>query len=331
MTELEASSAARHDQRDDHPPTSDESEGFVNNGFRYSDEVGLDAVGESVLEFYATRYTHSTRAQWLERIASGAVQLDGQRVPCDTVLRAGQVLTYDRAPWVEPDAPTTFGVIYADDQIVAVDKPAGLPVLPGGQHLDSTLLALVRARFAGDAPPSPVHRIGRGTSGIVVFARTPHARRELTRAFARRRVTKLYRALVRGTGLPREQVIDLPIGRVPYPPTGHLSAATADGAPAKSVCVLLREDREHSQSLLEVRIVTGRTQQIRIHTAAIGHPLVGDRLYTAGGRPAALVAGTRPPLPGDCGYLLHATHLAFAHPASGERIAFDCAPPPLLR
>jgi 23S rRNA pseudouridine1911/1915/1917 synthase len=192
-------------------------------------------------------------------------------------------------------------------------------------------LAFVRVRFAGDVPPSPVHRIGRGTSGIVLFARTRDALRALTAAFAERRVTKLYRALVRGVGLPPEQQIDVPIGRVSYPPTGYLYAATADGAPSRSVCRLLHEDREQSQSLVEVRIVTGRAHQIRIHAAAVGHPLVGDPLYVAGGGPAPLVAASRAPLPGDCGYHLHAHRLAFRHPSSQQLVEIVSPPPPLLR
>ncbi len=303
----------------------------MNKGYRYSDEIDRAAVGESILAFYTTRYTHSTKAEWLGRITSGAVRLDGRRVACDEVLRIGQVLTYDRAPWVEPEAPATFGVIYVDDDVVAVEKPSGLPVLPGGHHLDSTLLALVRARFDGEVPPSPIHRLGRGTSGIVLFARTKRALRELNTAFAQRRVTKLYRALVCGGGLPGEQVIDVPIGRVPYPPTGFLSAAMADGVPSRSVCVLLREDLERQQSVVEVRIVTGRTQQIRIHMAAIGHSLVGDPLYVSGGGPARLVVGERAPLPGDCGYHLHATRLTFRHPTSREQIELESIPPPMLR
>jgi 23S rRNA pseudouridine1911/1915/1917 synthase len=303
----------------------------VNQGYCYSNQVDGDAAGESVVAFYTRRYRHSTEAQWLDRIARGAVRLDGQRVASDVRLRAGQILTYERAPWAEPDTPTTFAVLYADAQIIAVDKPAGLPVLPGGGRLERTLLALVRARFDGDVPPSPVHRIGCGTSGIVLFARTKEALRALTAAFAARRVTRLYRALAEGVGLPAQQQVDVPVGRVGYPPTGYLYAASAGGAPSRSVFRLLCEDRAQSRSLLEVRIVTGRAQQIRIHAAAIGHPLVGDPLYVAGGVPAPLVAGVRAPLPGDCGYHLHATRLTFRHPASRQPVEIVCHPPPRLR
>lgn len=303
----------------------------MNRGFCYKDEIGLDGAGESVIAFYTTRYTHSSEREWRERIEQGAVRLDGAMVAPGTLLRAGQTLSYERAPWNEPDAPSTFEVLHEDGDLLAVDKPSGLPVLPGGHYLDHTLLALVRARFTGEVPPSPLHRLGRATSGIVLFARTEEALRRLTAEFVERRIAKIYRALVAGVGLPSEQVVDAPIGRVPYPPTGKLHAATRDGAPSKSFFRLLAEDREHSQSLVEVRIVTGRPHQIRIHAAVIGHPLVGDPLYIAGGGPGPVVPGRRPPLPGDCGYHLHAMRLAFRHPRTGEDLEVFSPPPPPLR
>ncbi len=303
----------------------------MNRGFCYRDEIDRDGAGESVLAFYTSRYAHSSEHEWLERIERGAVRLDGAVVTPSTVLRTGQTLSYERAPWAEPEAPSTFDVLYEDDDLVAVDKPSGLPVLPGGHYLDHTLLALVRARFTGEVPPSPLHRLGRATSGVVLFARTEEALRRMTSEFVERRIVKIYRALVAGVGLPSEQVVDVPIGRVPYAPTGELHAATGDGAPSKSVFRLLSENGERSASLVEVRIVTGRPHQIRIHAAAIGHPLIGDPLYIAGGGPAPLVGRRRPPLPGDCGYHLHAMRVAFKHPKTGEGLEVFSRPPPLLR
>jgi 23S rRNA pseudouridine1911/1915/1917 synthase len=303
----------------------------VNRGFCYEDEIDRAAAGESVLAFYTSRYTHSSEREWLERIEQGAVRLDGAVVNPATALRAGQTLSYQRAPWTEPEAPSTFGVLYEDSDLLAVDKPSGLPVLPGGHYLDHTLLALVRARFAGAVPPSPLHRLGRATSGIVLFARTEEASRRMTAQFAERRIEKIYRALVTGVGLPAEQVVDVPIGRVSYAPTGKLHAATTNGAPSKSVFRVLAENVERSESLVEVRIVTGRPHQIRIHAAAIGHPLVGDPLYVSGGGPGPLVSGRRPALPGDCGYHLHAMRLAFRHPRTGEGVVAFSPPPSSLR
>lgn len=300
----------------------------MNNGYTYENQIDGDAEGETVLAYYATRYRHSTESEWRERVERGAVQLDGRVVATDAVLRAGQRLTYRRAPWAEPEAPSGFGTIYEDAEVLVVDKPSGLPVLPGGGHLENTLLAQVRRRYGGDIAPSPLHRLGRGTSGIVLFARTKRALQRLTCAFVARRITKVYRALVQGVGLPAEQTIDVPIGRVAYPPIGQLHAALREGVPATSVCRLLHEDHERSRSLVEVRIVTGRTHQIRIHMAAIGHPLVGDPLYVVGGGPAPLIPGARAPLPGDCGYHLHAWRLVFSHPATGAEM--DLASPPPL-
>ena len=303
----------------------------MNSGYTYTDIVDGDGAGETVLVFYTTRYTHSSEAVWRERIESGAVLVDGKRVSENIELLNGQELTYHREAWQEPVAPRTFEVLYEDAQIIAVDKPSGLPVLPGGHHLENTLLSAVRERFGGEVPPSPLHRLGRGTSGIVLFARDVNALRQLTNAFRNRTITKVYRALVEGVGLEQAFVVRQPIGRIPYPPTGELYAASPKGKPAVSECKVLQEDRRLVQTLLDVKIITGRPHQIRIHVAAAGHPLVGDPLYVSGGGPAAIVADQRPPLPGDVGYHLHARLLEFVHPRTGESVRVVATPPKPLR
>lgn len=303
----------------------------MNTGYTYTDIVGADAEGETVLAFYTSRYTHSTEDEWRDRIDSGLVKLDGK--PADGVerLQRGQRLTYDRKAWEEPEAPRTFDVLYEDEQIIAVNKPSGLPVLPGGHHLENTLLSAVRERYGGEVPPSPLHRLGRGTSGIVLFARDARSLRLLSKAFQARSITKIYRALVAGTGLEPTFNVETPIGKVVYPPTGELFAATSDGKPSTSECRVLWEDTDRDETLLDVKIITGRPHQIRIHAAAAGHPLVGDPLYDAGGIPKPLVDDERPPLPGDVGYHLHARLLEFQHPMSGETVRVEANPPDILR
>jgi 23S rRNA pseudouridine1911/1915/1917 synthase len=195
-----------------------------------------------------------------------------------------------------------------------------LPTLPNGGFLEHTLRHLVR-RLHPEA--TAVHRLGRGTSGLVLFARTPEARRRLAADWREGRVEKDYLALVHG--VPEAAFsIDAPIGSVPHPRLGHVHAASPDGRPSLSHVRLLQA--RDGRSLCVVRIPTGRPHQIRIHLAFAGHPLVGDPLYVAGGVP-----GPDPGLPGDPGYRLHAWRLRFEHPASARTIEIESAPPPELR
>jgi len=206
--------------------------------------------------------------------------------------------------------------------LLAVAKPSGLPTLPGGGFLEHTLLARVRLRAAS---ASPVHRLGRGTSGVVLFAKTLPAARSIEAAWRERRVVKVYRDLVEGSP-PRDAfAVEAAIGPLPHPRLGKVHAADAQGKPSRSEARVL--ERREGASLVEVRIETGRPHQIRIHMAAAGHPLAGDPLYAAGG-------GFREggeALPGDTGYLLHAMRLSLAHPVTGKPFEAECRPPRELR
>lgn len=303
----------------------------TNHGWTYANRIDARSEGETVLGFYTSRYPHSTRETWSERISLGIVRLDGAPTSPDAVLSRGQRLTYSRPSWQEPDVPGPFAVLHEDDAVLAVAKPSGLPVLPGGNHLENTLLAFVRSRYGDDPLPAPVHRIGRATSGIVLFARTAEAGRSLSEDLLTGRIEKVYRALACGTDMPDRFDVETPIGRVPYPRIGTLHAAAPDGRPSHSVCRVLHRDRDNDRALLSVRILTGRPHQIRIHLAAAGHPLVGDPLYGFGGLPLPPPSVGRLPLPGDCGYHLHAHKVRFTHPDTGEAVEIVCQPPPLLR
>lgn len=207
--------------------------------------------------------------------------------------------------------------------MLAVSKPAGLPTLPGGGFLRNTLLHLVRG-YAADA--APVHRLGRWTSGVTLFARTPHARLELSRQFARREVGKRYRALAAGTPATDDFEITVPIGRVAHGALDSIHAAATNAATAKPATSRVRvlERRPETDSFLcDVSIDTGRPHQIRIHLAAAGHPLVGDPLYPIGGIPDP----TSTALPGDPGYLLHAAELVFRHPNGRTAARVRSTPP----
>lgn len=292
----------------------------LNDGFTYRERVDPDFAGRDVVAFLAARHRHSTEEEWRDRLARGEIEIDGGRE--ETLLSAGQTVVWHRPPWDECDVPATYAVIHADQALVAVDKPRGLPTLPGGGFLASTLLALVRAEFPG---ASPMHRLGRETSGLVLFARSAQAGAALQAAWRAHAVHKRYRAL--GSGVPAQDVlqIDAPIGPVPHPRLGTVHAASPGGKPAHSRAAVLA--RRGDCTLFEVAITTGRPHQIRIHLAFAGHPLVGDPLYAAGGLPRA----DRPGLPGDGGYFLHAERLSFAHPITGAPFELRAPPPPELQ
>jgi 23S rRNA pseudouridine1911/1915/1917 synthase len=293
----------------------------LNRGWTYREQVGPESDGLTVLEFLAATRLHSTSEEWARRLERGEVEIEGQRVSCTAVLRPGQIIVWHRPPWDEEEVPTNFKIVHEDDAIVAIDKPSGLPTMPAGGFLNHTLLTLIRDRYP---EASPLHRLGRHTSGLVLFARTRTAASELARAWRDHTVKKTYRALALGETRTEMFVIDVPIGSVPHPLLGTVHAAAEGGKPSHSVAVVLEGGRD--RTLFSVDITTGRPHQIRIHLAYAGHPLIGDPLYEAGGG-----LKRHPGLPGDGGYLLHAERLQFAHPITGARMTLQATPPPALQ
>jgi 23S rRNA pseudouridine1911/1915/1917 synthase len=303
-----------------------------NRGYDYPDVISPLDEPLPVAFFYAHHYPHSTEAEWREKIARGEVTLNGRTARADDVLRRGDRLVYRRPPWEEPDAPREFGTLYEDEDVLAFDKPSGLPVLPGGFFLETTLLRLARARY-GDGC-SPLHRLGRGTSGVILFTRNPPAARALATAMFERRILKVYLALAAGTSMPDAFTVDAPIGPVPHtlPPTVNAYRPGPGGRPSVSHVKVLRRDPGRDVTLVEVTIPTGRPHQIRIHLAYAGFPLVGDPLYRAGGLPRAdgvddEIATT----PGATGYRLHSWKIRFPHPSRGGEVEVVSPPPETLR
>jgi 23S rRNA pseudouridine1911/1915/1917 synthase len=158
----------------------------------------------------------------------------------------------------------------------------------------------------------------------MLWARTGLARQRISSAW-RTHVRRVYRTLVQGVLEDGERTIEAPIGLVPHPLLGTVFAATPRGKPSLSRVRLL--ERRRDTSLVEVELLTGRPHQIRIHLAAAGHPLMGDRLYAVGGVPKSDSRA----LPGDLGYLLHAERVRFPHPETGHPVEVTCLPPPSLR
>lgn len=289
----------------------------MNEGFEYRERIGPAEDGCDLLGYLVRRYRHSDQATWRARLLGGELSLDESLARPGDLLRAGQSLVWRRPPWEEPPVPLAWAVLHRDADLLAVAKPRGLPTVPNGGFLTHTLLHRVRLVFP-DAVP--LHRLGRGTSGLVLFALTPRARSVVSAAWRTARVEKSYRALAAGVPDRESFSIDAPIGPVPHPRLGSVHAARPDGKPAVSHVRVLEARKD--ASLLEVSIETGRPHQIRIHLAWAGHPLVGDPLYGPGGVPLS-----EPGLPGDPGYRLHAQRLALAHPTTGARLVIECPSP----
>uniref|UniRef100_A0A7C9DP48 Pseudouridine synthase RsuA/RluA-like domain-containing protein n=1 Tax=Opuntia streptacantha TaxID=393608 RepID=A0A7C9DP48_OPUST len=344
-----------------------------NEGLTYHDVVSSSDSGLSLIEFYSTKHKSSAPLQgWLLRIQNGQVMIDGETVTDpNLILRDGSELVYHRLPWKEPEAPYLLEVLYKDDDMIALNKPAGLQVLPGGLFQQRTVLTQLQWHAnkntiypAQEVHPVPVHRLGRGTSGVLLCAKTKRAKSCLAAYFAdgtlsvrgkrdmhsdlgvERRITKIYRALVKGIIDMNEVVIDQPIGTMRYPGVARgLYVALASGKPALSKVRVLERDVKKDQTLVQVEIQSGRPHQIRIHLSFIGHPLLGDPLYVAGGQPncfgSELVDGSfaedggyqRPakPVPGDCGYHLHAHEVTLSHPTTNEVIKIIAPLPSMLQ
>ena len=297
---------------------------MLNRGYAYTTIIGSKHHRQTLLSHLASLYPHSTPQAWQQYLNNGEVTLNGIIATGSESLTSGQTLVWNRPPWIEPDAPQHFQVLLDDPHLLAVNKPSGLPTLPGGGFLENTLLRLVQKQFPS---ANPVHRLGRGTSGIVLFAKTPQAASHLEANWNTPKIQKIYRALAQNIAQHDAYEILTPIGLVPHPRLGQVWAASPGGKPSRSLArVIARSTRNTTNAgatTFEVSLYSGRPHQIRIHLASIGHPLVGDPLYGIGGQPLENLPG----LPGDGGYFLHAQFLKFHHPITGEPINLEAALP----
>ena len=330
----------------------------LNGGWIYRDRVDPANHALSLSAFYAGRYRHSGREVWLQRLKAGEIRHNGEGVQVDGPLAVGDRLTWHRPPWREEAVPERWPVVFDDGDLYVMDKPRGLPVLPGGGWLEHTVLRLLERRFpeagsrAQGGVPRPVHRLGRHTTGLLVCARTPMMRswlsaqlRESTAAaldvagglgqacssgWPAWPCRKTYRALTAPFPLalaPGESLeITTSICRKPHPLLGQIWAgsgsADVDGLlPAISRITLL--ERREDASLVAVTIGSGRPHQIRIHLASIGAPLLRDPLFLPGGKAHP---GMRP---GEGGYLLHAHQLRLPLPNGAELELVAPCPPEL--
>jgi len=306
---------------------------MLNRGYAYTTIISSKYHGQTLLSHLATLYSHSTAQAWQQKLNNGEVALNGVVATGSESVTLGQTLVWNRPPWIEPDSPQHFEVLFEDSHLLAVNKPGGLPTLPGGGFMENTLLRLVQKHTPG---ANPVHRLGRATTGIVLFAKTPRAAAYLFANWNTPKIQKIYRALAQNVAQHDAYEILTPIGLVPHPLIGSVWAANPSGKPSKSLAKVISRSFDSPSTdspstdspstgttTFEVSLNSGRPHQIRIHLASVGHPLVGDPLYGLTGRPLENLPG----LPGDGGYFLHAQYLKFHHPITGEQINLEAALP----
>ncbi|MEY2470746.1 MAG: rRNA synthase [Actinomycetota bacterium] len=285
-----------------------------------------DALAGERLDRIVALETDLTRNAASALVSSGAVTVNGAVVTKGSArVATGDVIAAVLAPVVDDslvaEPGVAFDVVYEDDDVIVVDKPAGLVVHPGAGRAAGTLVHGLVARYpeivsVGERDrPGIVHRLDSGTSGLMVVARTEAARATLVEMLSAREVSRQYRALAWGEVAGEEGLIDAPIGRSERERTKM--AITADGREARTRFVVLeRFASPVPVTLLECHLDTGRTHQIRVHLASIKHPVVGDTRY---GRARPAITCDRP--------FLHAERLAFSHPITGEEMAFGSALP----
>lgn len=286
--------------------------------------VTTEESGQRLDRLVAARFPALSRAQLQRLIKSGALTVNQRPSKPSYRAEAG-----DRISFVLPEAPEEvvqpepipLDIVYEDQVLLAVNKPAGMVVHPAAGHTSGTLVNALLAYIpqiadvSGQERAGIVHRLDKDTSGLLLVAKDSQAHAALQQQFKRRQVRKTYLALVEGRVRPAEGIIEVPVGR------DHRErkrmAAVRTGRPATTHYRVRENFRQHT--LLEARPHTGRTHQVRVHLGWLGHPIVGDRVY--GRRRQGLLPGR---------HFLHAHELRFSHPATGEELTLVAPLPPEL-
>ena len=296
-------------------------------------EIPPDLAGQRFDQILPGLFPGHSRSHLAGEVKAGRIRLDGREVPPRTRVLGGEVVDWQRsdAP-VLGDRPEAIdlAIVFEDDHLLVLDKPAGLVVHPGAGNPAGTLLnaLLYRDPKLAQVPRAGiVHRLDKDTSGLLVVARSLPAQTALVAMLAARDIHRRYVAVVNGVPVAGGTV-DAPLDRHP---TDRLRRAVQEGGRPAITHYRVREKfRAHAS--LQCELESGRTHQIRVHMAHAGWPLVGDPLYGRGLKlPRAATPRLAEALRGFRRQALHAEHLAFAHPVTGEALAFDAEPPQDLR
>lgn len=278
--------------------------------------VPTDFAGQRLDKFLAENYPDLSRSLIQKLIDAGSITIQGKPAKASARIQPGDVVRIERIPPREvelvPEA-LPLKIVYDDEDVAVVDKPPGLVVHPAPGHRTGTLVHALLGRYPElhigiDVRPGIVHRLDKDTSGLMVIAKTNSAMASLVQQMKDRTVLKEYLALVHGRLKTRQGVIEAPIGRNPR--ERKRMAVVATGRPARTYYEVLQE--LDGYTLVKARLETGRTHQIRVHFASIGHPVAGDQVY--GPRKSEL------PLTRQ---FLHANRLGFKSPGTGAWMVFE--------
>ena len=299
--------------------------GCAENSIILSFPVAPEFAGMRLDLFIQSRIPRLSRTRAASIVKACAYRGDGRRRRASDIVQSGETVVLVRPPFEEPSAVRELPILYEDEAMLALDKPAGLPVHPSASYHRNTVSFILREKYGPDCPRI-AHRLDRETSGLLLCARDLEHERKLKYAFENRHMQKTYLAIVRGELAQDTGVIDMPMARASEG-LHILMEPRKDGLPA--VTEYHVQARSNGYSLLSLSPHTGRQHQLRVHLSAIGHPIMGDKLY--GPERVApfleyIETGLTPSLIERLGHDRHALHahrLEFIHPNSGQTLRLE--------